>query len=101
MVSSPLLDSRHRFIACEDLFRGTIEDASVHPREVTKEALRHNATVVILAHVHPSGVGEPSAADEMITRRLRDALALVDIKMLDNLIVAGGADTSFAQMGLL
>jgi DNA repair protein RadC len=95
------VDSRHRFIACEDLFRGTIDGASVHPREVVKEALRHNASSVILAHAHPSGVGEPSAADEMITRRLREALALVDIKILDHVIVAGGAATSFAQRGLL
>jgi len=95
------VDSRHRFIACQDLFRGTIDGASVHPREVVKEALRHNAAAVILSHVHPSGVAEPSSADEAITRRLRDALSLVDIRVLDHVIVAGGDTTSFAQRGLL
>jgi len=95
------LDNRHRFIACQDLFRGTIDGASVYPREVVKEALRHNAAAVILAHDHPSGVGEPSAADEQITRRLREALQLVDIRVLDHLIVAGGDVTSFAERGLI
>jgi DNA repair protein RadC len=95
------LDNRHRLIACDDLFRGTIDGASVHPREVVKEALRHNAAAVILAHNHPSGVAEPSHADELITRRLREALALVDIRVLDHLIVAGGDTLSFAESGLL
>jgi DNA repair protein RadC len=95
------LDNRHRLIACEDLFRGTIDGASVHPREVVKEALKHNAAAVILAHNHPSGVAEPSHADELITRRLREALALVDIRVLDHLIVAVGATVSFAELGLL
>jgi DNA repair protein RadC len=95
------LDSRHRLIACEDLFRGTIDGASVHPREVVKEALKHNAAAVILAHNHPSGVAEPSQADELIARRLKDALALVDIRVLDHLIVAGGDTLSFAEKGLL
>jgi len=95
------LDNRHRLIACDDLFRGTIDGASVHPREVVKEALRHNAAAVILAHNHPSGVAEPSQADELITRRLREALALVDIRVLDHLIVAGAETLSFAERGLL
>ena len=86
---------------CQDLFRGTIDGASVHPREVVKEALRNNAAACILARVHPSGVAEPSAADEAITRRLRDALGLVDVRVLDHVIVAGGDTTSFAQRGLL
>jgi DNA repair protein RadC len=89
-------------IACQDLFRGTIDGASVHPREVVKEALRHNAAAVILAHNHPSsGIAEPSHADELITRRLREALALVDIRVLDHLIVAGDSVLSFAERGLL
>jgi DNA repair protein RadC len=95
------LDNRHRLIACEDLFRGTIDGATVHPREVVKEALKHNAAAVILAHNHPSGVAEPSQADEQITRRLREALALVDIRVLDHVVVAGGDTTSFAERGLL
>jgi DNA repair protein RadC len=82
------LDNHCRFIACEDLFRGTIDSATVHPREVVKEALKHNAAKVILAHVHPSGVAEPSKADQHITDRIKQALALVDIKVLDHIIVA-------------
>lgn len=95
------LDNRHRLIACQDLFRGTVDGASVHPREVVKEALRHNAAAVILCHNHPSGIAEPSHADALITRRLREALALVDIRVLDHLIVAGGDTLSFAERGLL
>ena len=95
------LDSRHRLICFEELFRGTIDGASVHPREVVKQALRRNATSVILAHNHPSGVAEPSQADEIITTRLRDALALVDIRMLDHLIVGDGACTSLAERGIV
>jgi DNA repair protein RadC len=95
------LDSRHRLIACDDLFRGTIDGASVHPREVVKEALKYNAAAVILAHNHPSGVCEPSQADELITRRLREALALVDIRVLDHIIVAGADTLSFAERGFL
>jgi len=78
-----------------------VDGASVHPREVVREALKHNAAAVILAHNHPSGVAEPSSADEVITRRLKDALALVDIRVLDHVIVAGGDTTSFAESGLL
>jgi DNA repair protein RadC len=95
------LDNRHRLIACQDLFRGTIDGASVHPREVVREALEHNAAAVIFAHNHPSGVCEPSQADELITRRLREALALVDIRVLDHVIVAGAEVLSFAARGLL
>jgi DNA repair protein RadC len=95
------VDSRHRVIARADMFRGTIDGASVYPREVVKEALRQNAAAVLLAHCHPSGVAEPSHADELITQRLRDALALVDIRVLDHLIVAGAEIISFAERGLL
>ena len=95
------LDNRHRLIDIEELFRGTLDGATVHPREVVKEALARGAAAVILAHNHPSGVAEPSQADELITRRLREALALVDVRVLDHLIVAGGECVSFAERGLL
>ncbi len=95
------LDNRHRVIAFEELFRGTIDSASVHPREVVKQALAHNAAALILAHNHPSGVGEPSQADERITRRLRDALALVDIRLLDHFVVGDGEPVSLAERGLI
>jgi len=95
------LDNRHRLIAFEELFRGTIDGASVHPREVVKQALARNAAAVILAHNHPSGIAEPSHADELITRRLREALQLVDIRVLDHLIVADNGCLSFAERGLL
>lgn len=95
------MDSRHRFIACQDLFRGTIDGATVRPREVVKEALRHNASAVILSHVHPSGVAEPCQTDERITERLKAALSLLDIRVLDHVIVAGGNTVSFAQLGIL
>ena len=95
------LDNRNRIRACEELFRGTLDGATVHPREVVKRALAHQAAAVILAHNHPSGVAEPSQADEIITRRLKDALALVDIRVLDHLVVGDGTCTSFAERGLL
>lgn len=95
------LDKRHRVIAFEELFRGTIDGASVHPREVVKQALSRNASAVILAHNHPSGLAEPSHADELITRRLKDALGLVDIRVLDHLVVGDGVCESFAERGLL
>ena len=95
------LDNRHRLIASDILFAGTIDGASVHPREVVKCALRHNAAAVIFAHNHPSGVAEASQADELITRRLRDALALVDIRTLDHLVVGASQTLSFAERGLL
>ena len=93
------LDSRHRVIAFEELFRGTIDGCSVHPREVVKTALAHNAAAVILAHNHPSGNAEPSQADRRITERLRDALSLIDVRVLDHLIV-GQEVVSFAERGL-
>lgn len=95
------LDSRHRVIAFEELFRGTIDGASVHPRELIKRTLAHNAAAVILAHNHPSGVAEPSQADELITRRLREALALVDVRLLDHLVVGGEVAVSLAERGIL
>jgi DNA repair protein RadC len=95
------LDKRNRVISYEEMFRGTIDGASVHPREVVKEALKLNAASVILAHPHPSGVAEPSQADEFITKRLKEALALVDIRILDHVIIAGGDTVSFAERGLL
>jgi DNA repair protein RadC len=95
------LDSRHRLTRCEELFRGTVDGASVHPREVVKQALSRNATAVILAHNHPSGVAEPSQADEIITTRLRDALALVEIRLLDHLIIGDGSCISLAEKGLI
>lgn len=96
-----LLDNRHRLLHVEELFRGTIDGASVHPREVVKLALQRNCAAVIVAHNHPSGVAEPSAADEQITRRVKEALALVDIRLLDHIIVGDGACVSLAERGLL
>jgi len=95
------LDNRHRVIHFGELFRGTIDGASVHPREVVRQALEHNAAAMIFAHNHPSGIAEPSQADERITRRLREALALVDIRVLDHLVVGDGEVVSFAERGLL
>lgn len=95
------LDNRHRVIHFEELFRGTIDGASVHPREVVKRALHHNAAAVILAHNHPSGVAEPSRADETLTQRLIEALALVDIRVLDHIVVGDNNTVSFAERGLL
>jgi len=95
------LDKRHRLIHYEELFRGTIDGASVHPREIVKQALRRNAAAVIVAHNHPSGIAEPSQADEFITQRVRDALALVDIRLLDHIIVGDGASVSLAERGLI
>ncbi len=95
------LDSRHRVIGFEELFYGTVDGSSVHPREVVKKALSHNASAVILAHNHPSGVAEPSQADKAITTRLVDALRLVDVRVLDHFIVGDGVVTSFSESGLL
>jgi DNA repair protein RadC len=95
------LDNRHRIISFEEMFRGTINGASVHPREVVKRALSHNAAALILAHNHPSGIAEPSQADRQLTQRLKDALALVDIRVLDHLVVGDGEIVSFAEQGLL
>ena len=95
------LDTRHRVISWEELFRGTLDGTSVHPREVVKRALGHNAAALIFAHNHPSGVAEPSDADRRLTRRLREALALVDIRVLDHFVVGAGETVSFAERGLL
>jgi DNA repair protein RadC len=95
------LDNRHRLIAFDELFRGTIDGASVYPREVVRQALLHNAASVIIAHNHPSGVADPSQADEGVTRRVRQALDLVDVRLLDHLIVGDGQCYSFSEHGLL
>jgi DNA repair protein RadC len=95
------LDNRHRVIAFEELFRGTIDGASVHPREVVRRVLHFNAAAVILAHNHPSGIPEPSRADIQLTRRLLDALALVDVRVLDHVIIGEGRGVSFAERGLI
>lgn len=96
------LDAQNRLLAWDELFRGTLTQTSVFPREVVKQALSHNAAAVILAHNHPSGVAEPSAADELLTRSLKEALALVDVRVLDHFIVAGRATPlSFVERGLL
>lgn len=93
------LDTRHRAIAFEEMFRGTVDGAEVHPREVVRRALTHNAAAVIVGHNHPSGNGEPSAADRAITLRLKQALALVEIRLLDHFIVGDGAPVSLAARG--
>ena len=95
------LDNRHRVIEAVELFQGTIDGASVHPRVVVQRALEVNAAAVVFFHNHPSGVAEPSHADEAITRRLKDALALVDVRVLDHFVVAAGESVSFAERGLL
>lgn len=95
------LDAQHRVIAVEELFRGTLTQTSVYPREVVKAALRANAAAVIFAHNHPSGACQPSQADELLTRNLKEALALVDVKVLDHFIVAGTSCLSFAERGLI
>lgn len=95
------LDQRHRIIACETLARGTIDGAEVHPREVAKRALIHNAAAVVLAHNHPSGNLEPSDADRFLTQRLVEALRLLEIRVLDHFIVSPAGATSFAERGLL
>ena len=97
-----LLDAQHRLIDCVELFRGTLTQTSVYPREVVKLALERNAAGVVFAHNHPSGVAEPSSADEMLTRTLKSALVLVDVRVLDHFIVAGTAvPVSFAERGLI
>lgn len=95
------LDAQHRTIANEELFRGTLTQASVYPREVIKRALFHNAAAVILAHNHPSGVAEPSKADEMLTQSLKQALALVDVRVLDHFVIGSEDVVSFAERGLI
>lgn len=95
------LDAQHRVIRTEELFQGTLTQTSVYPREVVKAALAANAAAVIFAHNHPSGVAQPSSADELLTRQLKEALALVDVRVLDHFIVAGNQALSFAERGLL
>jgi DNA repair protein RadC len=95
------LDGQHRVIQFGSMFRGTLSQTSVYPREVVKEALRLNAGAVIFAHNHPSGMPEPSRADEMLTKTLQEALALVEVKVLDHIIVGGATTVSFAERGLI
>lgn len=95
------LDTRHRALAFEELFQGTLDSAEVHPREVARRALAHNAAAVIVGHNHPSGDAQPSAADRAVTLRLRQALALVEIRLLDHLVVGDGAPVSLAARGWL
>jgi DNA repair protein RadC len=95
------LDNRHRVIDIETLFTGTIDGASVHPREVVRACLRKNAAAVIFSHNHPSGVAEPSQADRNITRRLADALGFIDVRVLDHIITAGTDSVSFAERGMI
>jgi len=95
------LDAQNRVIASEELFRGTLTQTSVYPREVVKRCLYHNTAAVIFAHNHPSGVAEPSRSDEVLTQSLRQALAVVDVKVLDHFVVGGGTVMSFAERGLL
>ena len=95
------LDTQHRVIASEELFHGTLSQTSVYPREVVKRALAHNAAAVILAHNHPSGVAEPSQSDQLLTDTLKQALSLVDVRVLDHFVVAMGKTLSFAEKGLI
>ena len=95
------LDKRHRLISYQEMFRGTIDGASVHPREIVKEALKLNCAAVVIAHPHPSGIAEPSQADEIVTQRIKDALALVDVRLLDHFVIAGVEAVSFDERGLL
>jgi DNA repair protein RadC len=95
------LDTRHKVVAFEEMFRGTIDGASVYPREVVKEALSVNASAVILAHNHPSGVAEPNQSDIKMTQQLKDVLAVVDVRVLDHIIVGGATTVSMAELGLI
>lgn len=95
------LDNRHRVLCFEELFRGTLNGTAVYPREIVKQALRLNAAAVILVHNHPSGVAEPSQADELLTARLKEALGLVDVRVLDHVVVGDGELVSFSERGLL
>jgi DNA repair protein RadC len=100
VFSALFFDNRHRLIAFEELAQGTIDGAQIYPREIVRAAIRHNAGAVMFCHNHPSGVAEPSSADERITHRLRDALALIDVRVLDHFVV-GDSIVSFAERGLL
>ena len=95
------LDAQNRVLAVEELFRGTLTQTSVYPREVVKRALHHNAAALIFAHNHPSGIAEPSRSDETLTQALKQALSLVDVKVLDHFVIGAGAAMSFAERGLL
>ena len=95
------LDNRHRVLGYEELFRGTVDGASVHPREVVRACLKHNASAVILAHNHPSGVAEPSVADRAITRSLREALQLIEVRVLDHLVIGAAEPVSMASLGMI
>ncbi len=101
VFTAVFLDARHKLIEYDELFFGTIDGAEVHPRELVRLALRHNAAAVIVAHNHPSGVVDSSAADRAVTSRLKQALALVDVRLLDHIIVAGNATQSMAAQGLV
>jgi DNA repair protein RadC len=101
VFSAIYLTKRHQVIACEELFRGTVDGASVHPRIVVKQALRHNAAAMLISHNHPSGQIEPSQADELITQRLKSALDLIDVRLVDHIITSGGSTLSMAERGLL
>ena len=95
------LDTRHRVIICETLFYGTIDGATVYPRVIAQKALEHNAAAIIIAHNHPSGIAEPSLADQAITKRIKEALALLDIRLLDHFVIAGNKVISMATKGML
>jgi DNA repair protein RadC len=95
------LDAQHRLIAIEDLFRGTIAQTSVYPREIARRALHHDACALVVAHNHPSGAAEPSRADEALTSALKASLSLLDVRVLDHLVIAGRQATSLAQRGLM
>lgn len=101
VFSCIFLDNRHRIISFDIMFYGTIDGASVHPREVVKKALAYNAAAVIFAHNHPSGIPEPSQADQSITQRLKSALSLVDIRVIDHIVVGESEPVSFAERGML
>ncbi|WP_448683528.1 RadC family protein [Pseudomonas nicosulfuronedens] len=95
------MDNRHRVLAFEVLFRGSIDSASVYPRQIVKRALAHNAAALILAHNHPSGIAEPSQSDDLLTRRIIQALALIDVRVLDHFIIGDGEPQSMAELGML
>ena len=95
------LDSQHRIITYKEMFRGTLTQTSVYPREVVKEALKYNAAAVVLSHNHPSGVVKPSNADEHLTQTLKAALALIDVRVIDHIVIAGADSASMAQLGLV
>ena len=101
MFQCLFLDTRHRVIHSEELFQGSIDGACVYPRVIAERALRHNAAAVIVAHNHPSGVTEPSLADQAITRRIKDALALLEIRLLDHFVIGEGSPVSMAARGMI